>query len=210
MRCLRCRPPTNLPRARSRSSSAASRTSSIPIVKLRSTIFATSMRATSARERGGQPHGRPARVRPRNVAPDRAPSADAARDPAVVAILDASALRHQLRSQIERAALVVPCFGIAPQCCRSSTSQANGCRSTPKRRSAVDEDSRLLLHDGSRARPTSSPSGSAPATGCPPAWAASPISTAKPTVLWLYQNDIGEVIYHAIAPRATARGSAAP
>lgn len=104
----------------------------------------------------------------------------------------------ELRAEIESAALVIPCFGYRsamlpmydPQGRRLAlNADAEG--------AAVGDDSRLLLDDG-----TSLPNlfcvGLGTGYRLPPGMGGEPNFDGQANSLWLYQNDIGEVIYRAI------------
>jgi hypothetical protein len=105
---------------------------------------------------------------------------------------------RQLRAMIEEAALVVPCFGY-----RSATLpvyDATGQRlalNADAGGEAVGENSRLLLADG-----TTLPNvfGIGLGTGyrLPPSMGGEPNFNGQANSLWLYQNDIGGVIYRTI------------
>jgi hypothetical protein len=106
--------------------------------------------------------------------------------------------RAELQAMLDEAALVAPCLGY-----RSATLpvfDADGRRlalSADSAGDAVGDDCRLLLADGSKLpnvfgiglgtgfRPTE-------AMGCEPNF------NGQANSLWLYQNDMGALIYHAI------------
>jgi hypothetical protein len=107
----------------------------------------------------------------------------------------------ELRSKLERAALVIPCFGYRSAMLPifgvdgerlSLNAEAGG--------AAVGEDSRLLLGDG-----TSLPNlfciGLGTGFSLPASMGGEPNFDGQANSLWLYQNDIGEVIYRAIHRR---------
>jgi cation diffusion facilitator CzcD-associated flavoprotein CzcO len=103
-----------------------------------------------------------------------------------------------LRTTLEQAALVVPCFGY-----RSATLpvfDADGERLALNADAggiAVGDDSRLLLQDGTS---VSNLFGIGLGTGyrLPASMGGEPNFDGQANSLWLYHNDIGAVIYHAI------------
>jgi hypothetical protein len=104
----------------------------------------------------------------------------------------------ELRAEIERAAFVVPCFGYCSAMVpvfdvhgeqQSLNAEVGGV--------AVDEDSRLLLQDGS-SLPNLFAIGLGTGYRLPASMGGEPNFDGQANSLWLYQNDIGEVIYHAI------------
>lgn len=118
----------------------------------------------------------------------------------------------ELRRLIEEAALIVPCFGY-----RSATLpvfSADGARLSLNADAggiAVGEDCRLLLDDG-----TSLPNlfGIGLGTGyrLPANMGGEPNFDGQANSLWLYQNDIGAVIYravHDLLPYVEAKAKAA-
>jgi len=120
----------------------------------------------------------------------------------------------ELRAVIEQAALVVPCFGY-----RSATLpvfDAAGNRLALNADAggiAVGDDSRLLLQDGTR---LANLFGIGLGTGyrLPASMGGEPNFDGQANSLWLYQNDIGAVIYRAIhellpAPEVKAKETAA-
>ena len=120
----------------------------------------------------------------------------------------------ELRAVIEEAALVVPCFGY-----RSATLpvfDAAGSRLALNADAggiAVGDDSRLLLQDGTS---LANLFGIGLGTGyrLPASMGGEPNFDGQANSLWLYQNDIGAVIYRAIhellpAPEVKAKETAA-
>jgi hypothetical protein len=105
---------------------------------------------------------------------------------------------EELRAVIEEAALTVPCFGY-----RSATLPVYGADGERLALNAdaggvaVGDDSRLLLEDG-----TSLPNlfGIGLGTGyrLPASMGGEPNFDGQANSLWLYQNDIGAIIYRAI------------
>jgi hypothetical protein len=111
---------------------------------------------------------------------------------------------------IEAAAIVIPCFGY-----RSATLPTFDSRGRRLQLSAdnggvaVGEDSRLLLEDGT---PVGNLFGIGLGTGyrLPASMGGEPNFDGQANSLWLYQNDIGAVIYRAIqAPVPDHAASAA-
>jgi hypothetical protein len=107
----------------------------------------------------------------------------------------------ELRSKLERAALVIPCFGY--RSAMLPIFDVHGERlslNAEAGRAAVDEDSRLLLGDG-----TSLANlfciGLGTGYRLPARMGGEPNFDGQANSLWLYQNDIGEVIYRAIHRR---------
>jgi hypothetical protein len=119
-------------------------------------------------------------------------------EPRVVAMPMQQFSATELRAEIEKAALVVPCFGY-----RSAmlpvfdTSGERLALNAEAGGVAVGEDSRLLLADG-----TTLPNlfGIGLGTGyrLPASMGGEPNFDGQANSLWLYQNDIGAVIYRAI------------
>jgi hypothetical protein len=119
-------------------------------------------------------------------------------EPRVRVLAEQDFARAELQAMLDEAALVVPCLGY-----RSATLpvfDADGRRlalSADANRDAVGDDCRLLLADGTRLpnvfgiglgtgfRPTE-------AMGCEPNF------NGQANSLWLYQNDMGALIYRAI------------
>jgi len=119
-------------------------------------------------------------------------------EPRVVAMPIQQFSAAELHSRIERAALVVPCFGY--RSAMLPVFDAKGERlalSAEAGGVAVGEDSRLLLEDG-----TTLPNlfGIGLGTGyrLPASMGGEPNFDGQANSLWLYQNDIGSVIYRAI------------
>ena len=107
----------------------------------------------------------------------------------------------ELRLEIEQAALVVPCFGYCSTMLPvfdvhgerlSLNAEVGG--------SAVGEDSRLVLRDGSTL-PNLFAIGLGTGYRLPASMGGEPNFDGQANSLWLYQNDIGEVIYRGIHRR---------
>ncbi|MBS0223008.1 MAG: hypothetical protein JSR91_19950 [Proteobacteria bacterium] len=126
---------------------------------------------------------------------------------AVLALQDFSP--QQLRKTLEEAALVVPCLGY-----RSATMpifDSNGQRLTLKadiNGDAVDGDCRLLTADG---KPLPNVFGIGLGSGFRPtqAMGCEPNFRGQANSLWMYQNDIGAVIYREIQALADEKQTAA-
>jgi hypothetical protein len=130
----------------------------------------------------------------------------------VVAVPKQQFSASDLRSTLEQAALVVPCFGY-----RSATLpvfDADGERlalNADAGGTAVGDDSRLLLQDGTS---IANLFGIGLGTGyrLPASMGGEPNFDGQANSLWLYHNDIGSVIYHAIdkrLPRNAAKAAIA-
>ena len=119
-------------------------------------------------------------------------------EPRVIAMPMQQFSATELRAEIEKAALVVPCFGY--RSAMLPVLDASGERLALNAEAggvAVGEDSRLLLADG-----TTLPNlfGIGLGTGyrLPASMGGEPNFDGQANSLWLYQNDIGAVIYRAI------------
>jgi hypothetical protein len=128
-------------------------------------------------------------------------------EPRVVALPIGQFSAGELRRLIETAALVVPCFGyrsamlpIFDPCGRRLTLAAEGGGV------AVGDDSRLLLEDGTA---LGNLFGIGLGTGyrLPASMGGEPNFDGQANSLWLYQNDIGGVIYRAIHERVAERAA---
>ena len=111
-----------------------------------------------------------------------------------VEAMSTSVSTTELRLEIEQAALVVPCFGDRSTMLPvidvhgerlSLNAEAGG--------SAVGEDSRLVLRDGSTL-PNLFAIGLGTGYRLPASMGGEPNFDGQANSLWLYQNDIGEVI----------------
>jgi hypothetical protein len=132
-------------------------------------------------------------------------------EPRVVAMPIQQFSPATLRDVIEEAALVVPCFGYRSAMLPVFSAQGERLAlSAESGGTAVGESGRLLLRDG-----TTLPNlfGIGLGTGyrLPASMGGEPNFDGQANSLWLYQNDIGAVIYRAIhdllpagAPAATA------
>lgn len=123
------------------------------------------------------------------------------REPRIVAMPMHQFSAAELRLKLERAALVLPCFGY--RSAMLPIFDVHGERlslNAEAGRAAVDEDCRLLLDDG-----TSLANlfciGLGTGYRLPAHMGGEPNFDGQANSLWLYQNDIGEVIYRAIHRR---------
>ncbi|MBV8410716.1 MAG: hypothetical protein JOY64_24020 [Alphaproteobacteria bacterium] len=130
-------------------------------------------------------------------------------EPRVAALPIGGLSRDELRQLIEAAAVVIPCFGY-----RSATLpvfDANGRRlafSADQDGIAVGQDSRLLLADGT-ALGNLFGIGLGSGYRLPASMGGEPNFDGQANSLWLYQNDIGAVIYRAIHDLLAAPAAAA-
>ena len=107
----------------------------------------------------------------------------------------------ELRSKIERAALVVPCFGYRSAMLPVFDAQGERLALSAEAGGvAVGDDSRLLTSDGTRL-PNLFGIGLGTGYRLPAGMGGEPNFDGQANSLWLYQNDIGEVIYRAIHRR---------
>ena len=119
-------------------------------------------------------------------------------EPRVVALPIQQFSAVELRNVIEQAVMVIPCFGY-----RSTMLpifDAQGARlalNAEAGGTAVGEGSRLLLHDGT-ILPNLFGIGLGTGYRLPPSMGGEPNFNGQANSLWLYQNDIGAVIYRAI------------
>jgi hypothetical protein len=103
------------------------------------------------------------------------------REPRIVALPMQQFSATELRSQIERAALVIPCFGYRSAMLPVFDAQGERLALSAEAGGvAVGDDNHLLMGDG-RSLPNHFGIGLGTGYRCPPAWAASQISTARPT-----------------------------
>jgi hypothetical protein len=103
-----------------------------------------------------------------------------------------------LRSKLERAALVVPCFGYRSAMLPVFDAQGERLAINADAGGvAVGEDSRLLLGDGTNL-PNVFCIGLGTGYRLPASMGGEPNFDGQANSLWLYQNDIGAVIYRAI------------
>jgi hypothetical protein len=104
----------------------------------------------------------------------------------------------ELRSKLERAALVVPCFGYRSAMLPVFDAQGERLAiNADAGGTAVGEDSRLLLGDG-RSLPNVFCIGLGTGYRLPASMGGEPNFDGQANSLWLYQNDIGAVIYRTI------------
>jgi hypothetical protein len=119
-------------------------------------------------------------------------------EPRVVALPMQQFSATELRSKIERAALVIPCFGY--RSAMLPVFDARGERLALNAEAggvAVGDDSRLLMVDGTRL-PNLFAIGLGTGYRLPASMGGEPNFDGQANSLWLYQNDIGAVIYRAI------------
>ena len=131
-------------------------------------------------------------------------------EPRVVALPMRQFSVTELRSNIERAALVIPCFGYRSAMLPVFDVQGERLALSAEAGGvAVGNDSRLLMSDG-RSLPNLFGIGLGTGYRLPASMGGEPNFDGQANSLWLYQNDIGAVIYHAIhefgreAPAAVA------
>jgi hypothetical protein len=131
-------------------------------------------------------------------------------EPRVVALPMRQLSATELRSNIERAALVIPCFGYRSAMLPVFDVQGERLALSAEAGGvAVGDDSRLLMGDG-RSLPNLFGIGLGTGYRLPASMGGEPNFNGQANSLWLYQNDIGAVIYRAIhefvreAPAAVA------
>lgn len=124
-------------------------------------------------------------------------------EPRVAVLAEQDFARAELQAMLDEAALVVPCLGY-----RSASLpvfDADGRRlslNADTNGDAVGDDCRLLLADGTR---LANVFGIGLGTGFRPtgAMGCEPNFNGQANSLWLYQNDMGALIYHAIQAMLT-------
>lgn len=122
-------------------------------------------------------------------------------EPRVVALPMQHISAPELRSKIERAALVVPCFGYRSVMLPVFDAQGERLALSAEAGGvAVGDDSRLLTSDGTRL-PNLFGIGLGTGYRLPASMGGEPNFDGQANSLWLYQNDIGEVIFRAIHRR---------
>ncbi len=129
-------------------------------------------------------------------------------EPRVIVLAEQDFANAELQAMLDEAALIVPCLGY-----RSATLpifDANGRRLALRADSngdAVGDDCRLLLADGAK---LPNVFGIGLGTGFRPSeeMGCEPNFRGQANSLWLYQNDVGALIYHAIQATMTKGDSA--
>jgi hypothetical protein len=119
-------------------------------------------------------------------------------EPRIVALPMRQFSATELRSQIEGAALVIPCFGYRSAMLPVFDAQGERLALSAEAGGvAVGDDSRLLMGDG-RSLPNLFGIGLGTGYRLPTSMGGEPNFDGQANSLWLYQNDIGAVIYRAI------------
>src|SRR5260370_20804233 len=125
-------------------------------------------------------------------------------EPRVVAMSMQQFSATELHPKLERAALVVPCFGYRWAVLRVLDAQGERLALSAEAGGvAVGDDSRLLTSDGTRL-PNLFGIGLGTGYRLPASMGGEPNFDGQANSLWLYQNDIGDVIYRAIHRREAA------